>query len=106
MTWWLIGKEIWEVFQDVRGAVGMFMFILEESIQTAGMASWILYKEGMIDDAKENEEWIKNNLAIPLKEFAESPSGYIAYPLNEAYKSFAEAAIRKAEQFQKLKKEE
>jgi len=102
MTWWLIGKEIWEVFTDLRGAVGMFMFILEEAIQTAGMATWIFYKEGMLDDAKENEQWIKNNLAIPLKEFAESPSGYLAYPLNEAYKTFAEVAIRKADQFQKL----
>ena len=100
--WWLIGKEIWDAFMDVRGAVGMFMFILEEAIQTAGMVTWIFYKEGMKEEAKENEQWIKDNLAIPLKEFAESPSGLLAYPLNEAYKQFAEAAIRKAEQFQKI----
>ena len=102
MAWWLIAKELWEVFSDVRGAVGMFMFILEEAIQTAGMATWILYKNEDIEGAKQNEEWIKNNLAIPLKQFAESPSGYLAYPLNIAYKAFAEAAIRKAELFQSL----
>jgi len=102
MAWWRIGKEVFDVFMDVRGAVAMFMFIIEEAIQTAGMASWIFYKEGMIDEMKENELWIKDNLATPLKEFAESPSGYIAYPLNEAYKQFAEATIRKAELLQQI----
>jgi len=102
MAWWKIGEEVFDVFMDVRGAVAMFMFIIEEAIQTAGMASWIFYKEGMIDEMKENELWIKDNLAIPLKEFAESPSGYIAYPLNEAYKQFALAVIRRADLLQQI----
>jgi len=102
MAWWQIAKEVWELFSDIRGAVGMYMFILEEAIQTAGMASWIYYKEGMKDKMKENELWVKDNLATPLKEFAESPSGYIAYPLNIAYAKFAEAVIRKANLLQEL----
>ena len=103
MSWIVtIGKEAFEVFMDIRGACGMFMFILEESIQTAGMGSWILYKEGKISEAKENEQWIVNNLAIPLKQFAQGPAGYLAYPLNLAYIAFADATIKKKEAFMKL----
>ena len=102
MGWWNIGKEVFDVFMDVRGAVAMFMFIIEEAIQTVGMVSWIYYKEKKIEKMKENERWIKDNLATPLKEFAESPSGYIAFPLNIAYKKFAEATIRKADLLQQI----
>jgi len=97
-----IGKEAFQIFMDVRGACGMFMFILEEAIQTAGMASWILYKEGKLQEAKENENWIEQMLAKPLKQFAEGPAGYLAYPLNLAYIKFAEATIKKKEAFMKL----
>jgi len=100
--WWAIAKEAFEVFEDIRSAVAMFMFILEESIQTAGMASWIYYKEKKKAEMKQNEAWIVDNLARPLKEFAESPAGYIAYPLNIAYAKFAEATIHKAELLRKL----
>jgi len=103
MSWIIgIGKAAFEIFSDIRGACGMFMFILEEAIQTAGMASWILYKEGKKDLAKENEQWIVSNLAIPLRDFANGPAGYLAYPLNLAYAMFAEATIKKKEAFMKL----
>jgi hypothetical protein len=103
MSWILaIGKQAFDLFMDVRGAVGMFMFIIEEAIQTAGMASWVLLKEGKKEDAKENETWIVNNLAQPLKDFCNSPAGYIAYPLNLAYSMFAEATIRKKEAIMKI----
>ncbi|MEM2073720.1 MAG: hypothetical protein QXO33_04140 [Nitrososphaeria archaeon] len=97
-----IAKEAFEVFMDIRGACGMFMFILEEAIQTAGMGSWILYKEGKKQEAKENEQWIVNVLAQPLKDFANGPAGYLAYPLNIAYSLFADATIKKKEAFMKL----
>jgi len=101
---WVLGitQEAFKIFMDIRGACGMFMFILEEAIQTAGMASWILWKEGKKDLAKENEQWIISNLAIPLRDFASGPAGYLAYPLNLAYRMFAEATIRKAEALIKL----
>jgi len=95
--WWGIAKEAFEVFEDIRGAVGMYMFIIEESIQTANMGNWILFKAELYNEMKENIEWIRSELANPLKDFCENPVANVAYPLNLSYAMFAEATLKSLE---------
>jgi len=90
-------QEAFKAFMDFRSAIAMYMFILEESIQTANMGNWIMFKAGLYDKMKENGEWIKTNLAYPLKSFCESAVGAMAFPLNESYKLFAEATLKSLE---------
>ena len=97
MSWAQVGSTAFEVFEDVRGAVAMYMFIIEESIQTVGMANWILYKNNQISKMQENAEWIRDNLAQPLKNFATSGYGTVAYPMNLAYAKFADATLKTVE---------
>lgn len=97
-----IGAEAFEVFEDVKSAIAMYMFILEESIQTANMGVWILHEAKKTDDAKELAQWIRDNLANPLYEFANSPAGMIAFPLNECYKAFAQATLKNIEAWLKI----
>ena len=94
LSWAQVGKEAFEVFQDIRGAIGMYMFIIEESIQTANMGNWILFKAGLYDKMKENITYIRNLLAQPLKDFSNGPVGYVAYPLNICYSLFADATLK------------
>jgi len=89
-----IASEAFNVFEDVRGAVAMYMFILEESIQTLNMANWILYKAKLFDKLSENINYIRNELAIPLRDFSNSPAGYLAYPMNLSYSAFAESTLK------------
>jgi len=90
MAWWKIGKEAFDVFVNVRETIAFYMFIIEESIQAMGMACYLLKKYGLDQDAKEYASWTKSNLIQGLKEFAQGV-GVIAYPMNEAYKLFAES---------------
>jgi len=90
MAWWKIGKEAFDVFVNVRETIAFYMFIIEESIQAMGMACYLLKKFGLDQDAKEYASWTKSNLIQGLKEFAQGV-GVIAYPMNEAYKLFAES---------------
>jgi len=91
MAWAKIGKEAFKQFVNIRETIAFYMFIIEESIQAMGMACYLLKKYGLDQDAKEYASWTKSNLINGLKEFA-SGAGVIAYPMNEAYKLFAESA--------------
>jgi len=90
MTWWKVGKEVFDVFMNVRETIAFYMFIIEESIQAMGMACYLLKKYGLDQDAKEYASWTKSNLIEGLKQFADGV-GQVAYPMNLAYKAFAEA---------------
>ncbi len=100
-AWSLIASVAFEVFEDIRGAVSMYMFIIEEAIQTMNMATWILYKAGLYSDVINNINYIKNDLAIPLRDFARGPVGQLAYPMNLSYEAFAEATIRALDSMKK-----
>jgi len=88
MVAWIIAIDI---IQDVRGSVGMYLFIIEESIQTIGMSCYIAKNAGKIDRAKELAQYAINNLIDPALQFVED-YGDLAYPLNLAYKEFYSAA--------------
>ena len=94
VAWANVAAEAFQVFEDVRGAVSMYMFILEESIQTLNMANWILFKAKLFDKLSENINYIRNELAIPLRDFSNSPVGYLAYPMNLSYVAFAESTLK------------
>ena len=96
VSWWAIAKEAFEVFADIRSAVAMYMFIIEEAIQTMNMANWILYKNQQFDTLKTNIQWIRSNLAQPLRDFADD-IGYLAYPMNLSYMAFADATLKALE---------
>lgn len=97
-----VAKEAFEVFENVRETVAFYMFIVEEAIQSAGMAAYISYKAGNTQRAKEIAQFMISELIDPLKEFAESPVGYTAYPVNLAYSAFAESARKVAETYLEL----
>lgn len=102
MSWWKIGKEAFYVFTNVRETVAFYMFIVEEAIQTAGMAAYMLKKAGKIDEAKQQAQWVIDNLINPLLEFCDSPAAAMAYPMNMAYRAYAEAAKKAMEAYLSL----
>lgn len=89
----LVATSAFQVFTLIRESVNMYMFIIEESIQTANLATWLLSKAELYDDAINNANWVKSQLAQQLKDITENPLGNIAYPLNLAYNAFSEATI-------------
>lgn len=89
-----VGGTAFRVFEDVRGSVSFYMFIMEEAIQTCGMACWISHQKGNLDRAKEVALYAKNELCIPLRDFARSPAGLLGYPMNLSYEAFANASIK------------
>lgn len=95
-------KDTFKVFVNVRETVTFYMFIMEEAIQTAGMASYVAYKAGNIDRAKMIARHMQTELIDPLEEFAKSPAGILAFPMNLAYISFAEASRLSAETYLSL----
>ena len=94
VSWFNVAKEAFEVFEDVRSAISMYMFIIEEAIQTANMANWILWKVGAYDEVKYMINWIRDNLANPLLDFSKGEVAMLAYPMNLAYEAFAKATIQ------------
>lgn len=102
MSWWKVGKKAFDAFINVRETIAFYMFIIEEAIQTAGMAAYMLKKADKIAEAKQQAEWTINNLINPLIEFADSPAAAVAYPMNLAYKAFAESAKRAMEAYLSL----
>lgn len=97
-----IAKDAFGVFEDVRGAVAMYMFILEEAIQTVGMACYINYRRERYDKCKELAQYCIETLINPLKEFADSPAGNLAYPMNLSYSAFASASKKTMQTYLEL----
>ncbi|MBT0160791.1 hypothetical protein G4O51_12495 [Candidatus Bathyarchaeota archaeon A05DMB-2] len=87
-----------DTIQDTRGSVGMFMFILEESCQTMGMACYLLQKTGKWAELKSMAEYMLTELIEPALEFV-SIYGHIAYPWNLAYQTFFESAKKTAQTY-------
>lgn len=86
-----VWKLALDVIEDVRGSIAMFMFILEEAVQTAGMACYLYKKAELNEKAAELAQWIIDEILNPALDFVDN-YGIFAYPLNEAYKQFFLAA--------------
>ena len=101
VSWWNVAKSAFDVFEDVRGTISFYMFIIEEAIQTANMACYLLYKAGLYDELEEVLNWLENELVNPLESFANGV-GVVAYPMNLSYISFAEASKKLINSYRKL----
>ena len=95
MVVWAIALDL---IQDVRGSIAMFLFIIEEAIQTVGMSCYLLYKEEKWAECLEVATYIKNRIIEPSLEFVDS-YGQVAYPLNISYKIFYESAMKNVETY-------
>lgn len=84
-------KEAFDVFQDIRGMIIFYLFIMEESIQSAGMAAYMLRKQGNITESKIVAVWCDTNLITDAMAFNQS-IGVAAWPMNEAFRCFFDAA--------------
>ena len=98
MVSWNIALDIVE---DVRGSIAMYLFIIEEAIQTVGMACYLLYRQKKYDELKDTARWIIDNLIDPALEFVKT-YGYAAYPLNIAYEVFYKSARKTVETYLSL----
>ena len=87
-----------DVVEDVRGSIAMYLFIIEEAIQTAGMACYILYRQKKYDELRNTARWIIDNLIDPALEFVKT-YGYAAYPLNLSYEVFYKSARKTMETY-------
>ena len=88
-----LGKIEW-----VHGTVGMFMFILQESVQTLGMACFIAIRNDRLDLAKELASYTINEIIDPAIDFCNA-FGWAAYPLQIAYREFFKAARKNFETY-------
>lgn len=87
-----------DIVEDVRGSIGMYLFIIEEAIQTIGMANYLAYKAGKMERVKEIAQWTIDEVIDPAINF-NNIYGYIAYPLNQAYAVFYDAARKNMETY-------
>ena len=90
MVHWTVALDL---IQDVRGSIAMYLFIIEESIQTVGMACYMLYKDQKYQEVMDLATWIISDIIDPAIEF-NNTYGTVAYPLNMAYGVFYESAKR------------
>jgi len=93
-----------DVVQDVRGSIAMYLFIIEEAIQTVGMACYLNYKANRLDAVRELAKWILDNIVNPAIDF-NNTYGHVAYPLNLAYNVFYQSAKRNMETYLELTRE-
>ena len=90
-----------DIIEDVRGSIAMYMFIIEEAVQTAGMAAYLYQKAEQTQKAKETAKWVLDNLIYPALDFVET-YGYLAYPLNLSYEAFFRAAEKTMQMYLEL----
>lgn len=84
----VLGKIEW-----LHGTIGMFMFILQESAQTLGMAAFIAIRNDRLDLAKKLATHAITEICDPAIDFT-NDFGWAAYPLHMAYREFFLAAKR------------
>lgn len=98
MAVWSIAIDI---IEDVRGSIAMYLFIIEESIQAIGMATYLANRAKKTDLTKELANYAIENLIDPALDFVKN-YGTFAYPLNMAYEEFYKAARKVFETYLSL----
>lgn len=92
-------REAFDIFNDVRGMITFYLFIMEEAVQTGAMAAYLARKEGNIELSKTYASWVDENLITTAINF-NTTVGIVAYPMNEAFKSFYDAARQSIQYYQ------
>ena len=102
-------SPVWTValegLEDVRGTLIFYGFIVEEAIQAAGFACWILRSAKRYDEAAEKAAWTLEFLILPAIDFFHR-YGVVTYPMNQSYIAFYEASKRLMETYVSLKETE
>jgi len=91
VSWSNISASAFDAFEKANSTVAFYMFIIEESIQTVSMAVYLSQKAGNTEKMRELAQWNKTELIEPLKDFCDG-IGYVGFPMNLAFKKFAEAS--------------
>jgi len=94
----VIWKIALDLVQDVRGTLGMYLFIIEEAIQTVGMACYLNWKEGNYSKVIEVANYVLDEIINPAIDFC-ATYGSATYPLNIAYDVFYKAAKTSMENY-------
>ncbi len=104
MAIWQIALDI---IEDVRGTMTFYFFIIEEAIQSASFACYLLNKAGMKEDVRNMANWCLDNLINPAID-TNAWIGTMIYPMNMAYDLFFKSAKKLMETYLKVteKKEE
>lgn len=79
-----------DVFQDARGMVIFYMFILEEAAQTLSLGAYMANRDNDKTTCQQLAQFNKDNVLAYGKDFA-STIGIIGYPMNEAFSAFFDA---------------
>jgi hypothetical protein len=87
------GQAAFDIFNDIRGMIIFYLFIMEEAAQTIGMASYLAYKDGFAAESQEHASWGLNEVIGPARAFC-SGIGIAAYPMNDAFNVFFDASER------------
>jgi len=91
VKWSSVASSAFDAFEKINSVVAFYMFIIEESIQTVSMAVYLSNKAGNKEMMKQLAQYNLNELINPLKEFCDG-TGYLGFPMNLAFKKFAEAS--------------
>ena len=87
-----------DIIQDVRGTLAMYLFIIEESIQTLGMAIYQAKKSNRTDLVRELAQYTLDNVITPAIAFCNT-YGMATYPLNQAYWIFYDSSKKLMETY-------
>lgn len=90
-----------DIIQDVRGSIAMYMFIIEESVQTVGMACYLSWKQGEKEKARDLASWAIANVIEPALDFVHT-YGSPAYPLNISYDVFFTSSLKTFQNYLEL----
>lgn len=90
-TWGSVAGSAFNAFEKVNSVVAFYMFIIEESIQTVSLAIYLSNKAGNMEQMKQLAQYNLDELITPLKSFSDGV-GYLGFPMNLAFKKFAEAS--------------
>jgi len=96
MTW----EIVLDVIEDVRGTLTLYGWTIIEAIGTVSFACYLLKKAKQDDDARNLAQWAIDNIVDPYIGFLDT-YGYAIYPLNFAYKVYAESAKKLFEAYLK-----
>jgi len=89
--WWTVKVNAFEVFERVNSVVAFYMFIIEESIQTVSLAIYLSNRAGHKEIMQALAQYNLEELIKPLKSFCDTV-GWVGFPMNLAFKKFAEAS--------------
>lgn len=95
-------KSAFESFVNVSEAAAFYMFIAEESVQSAQLAVYLAFQQNDISTCRELIDYNLNNLVDPMIEFCQSPTAMIAGPIAWAFEEFFKTARKNMETYKTL----